>query len=228
MPRVPAQEVTQISRPLARYLIDQQDQQDAAAPIGVVQMYASATPPKGWLACDGAAVSRRDYAELYAIIGTTFGSGDGSSTFNVPDLRGRVVIGAGTGTGLTARAVGDTGGAETVTLTEAEIPAHDHDVTDPGHVHTVTDPGHVHSVTDPGHSHTAPAESNVVSSGSSGGGVLGGDTGTSATGISIDSAMTGVSIDTATTDLTVDEAGGGGAHENMPPFIALGFIIRAR
>ena len=55
---------------------------------GVIQMYAGTTPPDGWLLCDGSAVSRTTYAALFAVIGTTYGAGDGSTTFNLPDLRG--------------------------------------------------------------------------------------------------------------------------------------------
>jgi hypothetical protein len=77
---------------------------------GVIQMFAGSTPPAGWLLCDGSAVSRTEYATLYAAIGDTWGAGDGSTTFNLPDLRGRAPIGAGTGSGLTARTLGGTVG----------------------------------------------------------------------------------------------------------------------
>ena len=93
---------------------------------GDLKMTATTTTPDGWLECDGAALSRASYAALFAAIGTAYGAGDGSSTFNVPDLRGRVPMGAGTGAGLTARALGDKTGAETVALSIANLPAHDH------------------------------------------------------------------------------------------------------
>ena len=80
-------------------------------------------PIPGWLICNGAAVSRTTYATLFAVIGTTYGAGDGSTTFNLPDLRGRTPIGAGQGTGLTNRTLGTQNiGAETVTLTESQLP----------------------------------------------------------------------------------------------------------
>lgn len=101
----------------------------ARLPAGTLAAYAGATVPEGWLDCDGAAVSRTTYGRLFDAIGTTWGTGNGSTTFNVPDLRGRAVIGVGTGTGLTARALADTGGAETVALVAAEMPAHTHNVT---------------------------------------------------------------------------------------------------
>lgn len=60
-------------------------------PTGVVQAFAGSTTPQGWLLCDGSAVSRTDYAALYAVIGTTYGAGDGSSTFNLPNLTDRFI-----------------------------------------------------------------------------------------------------------------------------------------
>lgn len=97
-----------------------------AVPTGVVRFSASATPPAGWLLCDGSPVSRSLYAELFAAIGTTWGAGDGVSTFNLPDARGRTPISAGTGAGLTARTVGQTVGAEAHQLIADELPAHTH------------------------------------------------------------------------------------------------------
>lgn len=99
-------------------------------PIGTILDFAAATAPAGYLVCDGSAVSRSTYAELFAVIGTTWGSGNGSTTFNVPDLRGRTAIGSGTGTAsdATAHALGSSGGTETHTLTSAQsgVPAHVH------------------------------------------------------------------------------------------------------
>jgi microcystin-dependent protein len=80
------------------------------------------------LLCDGSAVSRSTYANLWVTLSSTYGNGDGSTTFNLPNAKGRSVVGAGTGSGLTARAVADTGGAESVTLTGAQsgTSAHGH------------------------------------------------------------------------------------------------------
>jgi microcystin-dependent protein len=98
-------------------------------PVGTVVMYGGATAPDGWKLCDGTAYSRTvTYNNLFTAIGTTYGAGDGSTTFNVPDLRGRAPIGVGTGTGLTARALGATVGTETHTLIESEMPAHTHSI----------------------------------------------------------------------------------------------------
>lgn len=93
---------------------------------GDLKITARATLDAGWLNCDGAAVSRTTYARLFDAIGTAYGAGDGSTTFNVPDHRGRAPIGVGTGTGLTARTRGATVGTETETLSISQIPSHDH------------------------------------------------------------------------------------------------------
>lgn len=98
----------------------------SATPAGLVVAYGGSTVPSGWLECDGTAVSRTTYADLFTAIGTTWGTGDGSTTFNLPDLRGRAPIGAGTGSGLTARTLGTSGGVESQTLTAGNLPAHTH------------------------------------------------------------------------------------------------------
>ena len=96
------------------------------AMAGIIQMFAGSTAPSGWLVCDGSAVSRTTYATLFAAIGTTWGTGNGSTTFNLPDLRGRAPIGAGTGSGLTARTLGSTGGSEA-------LQSHDHNAASNGY-----------------------------------------------------------------------------------------------
>lgn len=79
------------------------------APPGMLALWATATAPTGWLICDGSAVSRTTYADLFAVLSTAYGVGDGSTTFNLPDLRGRFPLGkAASGTGST---LGGTGGA---------------------------------------------------------------------------------------------------------------------
>ncbi len=95
-------------------------------PTGAILPYSGSAAPVGWLVCDGSEVSRTTYAALFAIIGTVWGAGDGSATFKLPDGRGRALIGAGTGTGLTARALGQAVGAETHQLTIDQMPAHTH------------------------------------------------------------------------------------------------------
>lgn len=112
----------------------------ALVPTGAITAFAGSTAPAGWLMCAGQAVSRSAYANLYVAIGTAYGAGNGSTTFNLPDLRGRVAFGldnmGGTDAGrLSAtNTLGGTGGAQTktgttdsYTLTVADIPAHSHD-----------------------------------------------------------------------------------------------------
>lgn len=107
-------------------------------PAGLMAPYPGATAPTGWLLCFGQAVSRATYSALFAVISTTYGSGDGSTTFNLPDLRGRVIAGqddmggtsanrlTGLSGGVDGDVLGGTGGSESHTLTEAEIPSHYH------------------------------------------------------------------------------------------------------
>lgn len=98
--------------------------------VGDVKLAAYATPDAGWLLCDGSAVSRSTYDALFRRVGTTYGAGDGSTTFNVPDFRGRGPIGVGTGdaTGATAHALGVKYGEQTHVLSVAEMPNHAHAV----------------------------------------------------------------------------------------------------
>jgi len=107
-------------------------------PTGVMLDYGGSSAPTGYLLCDGSAVSRTTYAALFAVIGTTFGAGDGSTTFAVPDFRRRVAVGSGgTGTGTLGNATGNTGGAESVQLTAAESGL-------VGHTHTASQASHTH------------------------------------------------------------------------------------
>jgi microcystin-dependent protein len=104
-------------------------------PVGMIVPYAASGAPRGWLACDGAAVSRTQFLDLFNTIGTTFGIGDGFSTFNLPDLRARTIIGQNfnglpnsgiNNSSRTTKTLADNGGAETHILSTAEMPQHDH------------------------------------------------------------------------------------------------------
>lgn len=106
-------------------------------PVGTVIWRASVNTPDGYLPVDGAAVSRTTYADLFAEVGTTHGVGDGSTTFNVPNAKKRVFVCLDP-SNTNFDTMGETGGEETHTLTEAELAVHDHAVTDPGHAHSIS------------------------------------------------------------------------------------------
>jgi microcystin-dependent protein len=93
----------------------------AVLPVGIVVWQPTTVIPNGWLLCDGREIERAAYQQLLAVIGTTFGNGNGSTTFNLPDLRGMFLMGKNS-----TRAIGDTGGEETHVLTIPEMPAHTH------------------------------------------------------------------------------------------------------
>ena len=219
-------------------------------PLGAGMPYfLSAAPNSSFAFPAGQAISRTTYAGLFALMGTTYGPGDGSTTFNLPSLGGRLLAcrenmnGAGAegritsaGSGINGTLLGATGGAQNVTLGIGEIPSHAHAnfLSDPGHVHGVNDPTHAHGYTDPTHAHVQDTHA-ALGGPSGGGGVVNdaGPTGTnltgfSATGITINAAATGISIQAAGTGASVVNAstGGGGAHSNMPPTMMVNYIMR--
>lgn len=100
-------------------------------PAGSVFTFATSTVPSGYLECNGAAVSRSTYASLFSSISTTWGTGDGSSTFNLPDLRGQFVRGWDNSAGVDS-------GRSFASSQSDQNKTHDHSVTDPGHVHATT------------------------------------------------------------------------------------------
>lgn len=122
----------------------------STVPTGCILPYAGSSAPTGFLLCNGAAVSRTTYAALFGVIGTTYGAGDGSTTFNVPDLKGRSPLGAGAGSGLTNRTLAAKGGEENHALTSSEMPTHDHE--SGGYLRNTTDAGSTtyRDATDPG------------------------------------------------------------------------------
>ena len=116
--------------------------QSSITPIGVIRLFAGSTAPNGWLICNGSTVSRSDYSNLFKVIGTIYGVGNSNTTFTLPDMRGRCPIGVGTGASLTARTLGSNVGAETATLSEANMASHTHATTvgtqSANHTHTGT------------------------------------------------------------------------------------------
>lgn len=177
---------------------------DMIAP-GTIQAFGGGTVPDGWLACDGAAVGRVAEANLFAAIGVAWGPGDGATTFNVPDLRGRALVGTSPG-GLgadrpTARAIGAAGGEEVHQLSAAEMAAH---------VHAVTDPAHRHGLTYGQVPYTAAGPDAIAN-------LLQPPGRPSPPPLFTDNAATG---------LTVASAGGDLAHNTMPPFAAAQWVIK--
>jgi microcystin-dependent protein len=134
--------------------------EDETNQVGLIAPYAGSSAPVGWLLCDGSAVSRTTYPSLFSALTSTYGAGDGSTTFNVPNLKGRTPIGTAAGYGdrtdtngvlsgtgvitggstIAATSLGYWQGAESVQLTEAQsgIVAHSHPISSSFHNHTIT------------------------------------------------------------------------------------------
>lgn len=172
-------------------------------PSGVMVDFGGIAAPTGWLLCDGSAVSRTTYANLFTAIGVVWGSGDGSTTFNLPNMTRRIGMGSGgSGSGTIGNAVGNTGGTEAETLSQAQIPVSigtaSSSVTDPGHFHTVTQA--------------------LGASGSGGNAIL-----TTAGGSSVNtnSKTTGITVAT-----TITNASGGNSHNNIQPSAIVLKIIK--
>lgn len=150
-------------------------------------------------------------------------------TNGTPDLRKRFVMGAGYLADGSAPHVGDNGGQDSVTLSTAQLPAHNHGVNDPGHGHGLTDPGHGHSVTDPGHNHSTTA----TGGGQGHGGTLpntveygAASTGSSTTGLYVNNAYSNVSVQNGLTGISTQNTGSGASIDIRPRYYALAFIKR--
>lgn len=183
-------------------------------PPGSVSAYAGVSVPGGWLVCDGSAIDRTIYADLFAAIGTTFGAGNGETTFNIPNLRGRNIIGLNS-SDADFDVLGETGGEKRHTLTIAEMPSHNHGVTDPGHAHGITDPGHAHSYVN----QVGDQSVNTLTTQADAADQVdyGQTTSTNTTGITINTATTGISI---------QNTGGSESHNVLDPYMALRYIIK--
>lgn len=194
-----------------------------AHPVGALLQFAGATAPAGWLICDGSSKLRTDYPALFAVIGTTYGSVDGTH-FTLPDLRNKVAVGSGS-----TYSRGQTGGAATVTLTTTTMPSHSHSLS--GTASSAGSHSHGGSTDSNGdHSHSE-SQSGNRSDILAGGGTNVGTQQSGSTG-SAGSHSHGISTDSQGSHShslsgSVASNGSDGAHENMPPFVAMPYIIRA-
>lgn len=213
-------------------------------PAGSMQMYAGAvtqtvsagtvttTSPSGWLLANGNAVSRTTYSALFTAIGTVYGSGDGSTTFNLPSMAGRLPMGSGTGLGLnasgtgvtsgtamTARALGAWFGEETHLLTTTELASHTH-------ANTVgSSAGGSNQITGYMSQNAAHGHLQANRQGTSGG--LYGLTDSGNSGSSGQPYTATVNTDhTHTIGINNVAAGGGGRHDTIPPVLVMNFIIK--
>lgn len=191
-------------KPLAPKSVGRSQLASGISVSGLVFPYAGSVVPAGWLLCDGSAVSRAKYAALFAAIGTTWGVGDGSSTFNLPDLRGRSLLGAGTGSGLTARTLGAKGGEETHVLTEAELAAHSHGGVTGGESAT--------------HTHPQAPQTAVTTSSTVG-------LSPTVTNQAAFSAAFSTGTESNGHTHTVASDGSNTGHNNMPPWAAVNWIV---
>jgi microcystin-dependent protein len=227
--------------------VDASSSSDAESQMtaGVIMMWPVSEPPSGWLLCNGAAVSRSDYGALFVVIGTAYGSGDGSSTFNLPDLKGRVAVGY-SDSDTTFDAIGETGGEKTHQLTAAELPIHAHTI---GHSHSsgTAQSAGAHTHTTSGTAASNGAHTHNVANGSY---RVGSGSGSTYNYFTNDGSTSPQNSDSAGTHThttngtaassgahthTVDipsfsgnsgNAGSGTAHNNMPPFLVLNYIIK--
>jgi microcystin-dependent protein len=175
---------------------------------GGIDYWGTTAPNSSFVFPIGQAISRTTYSALFALMGTTHGVGDGSTTFNLPDKRGRVSAaadgGAGRLTDLVAGfdSLGEAGGSQTHTLTTAELAAHGHTINDPQHFH-VTGPSGVFG-------------------GTSSGDHVGGSVGSPNGAVPLSNYNTNAS----STGITINNSGSGAAHNNVQPTIVCNYILR--
>lgn len=196
-----------------------------SVPVGAIQAYAGTTPPSNWLICDGRTVNRTKYAKLFAVIGTTYGEGNGETTFNLPNLQGRVAIGRSEDYEL-----GANGGEETHLLTAAQSGIQEHlhtysksATTTGSHTLTTSEiPSHQHKIAlvnqgslDHGINFTYGTTAKGGMYGGSYTESVGGGSGHTH-GITLTSANTGASSSDASE-----------AHNNMQPYLVTNYIIKA-
>jgi microcystin-dependent protein len=187
------------------------------APIGAIIQYGGTTAPSSqWLICDGAAVNRTTYATLFVAIGVAFGSGDGSSTFNLPDLRGKFAVGK-TATGY-GNVLGGTGGTK-----DAVVVSHTHTVTSTG-TNTINVTGTTSS--DGDHIHGVRGGGSTGSAGYDAGPGAGFSTNTSSAGAHTHTVSSSGSNSISVSGTTAS-SGTSGSDQNLPPYLSINYLIRA-
>ena len=175
-------------------------------PVGGVTQYAGDTSPSvNYAICDGAAVSRTTYATLFSRIGTTYGAGDSSTTFNLPNLKGRVAVGLDS-TQTEFDTLAETGGAKTHTLTSSEMPSHTHIQNAHGHVISAN-------------SFAGDLEITMGPIGADGNKYSVSDSGN-------DASSTTANFYARNTTATNQNTGSDGAHNNLQPYIVMNYLIR--
>lgn len=200
----------------------------ATTPVGVIAPYAGDTAPNGWLLCDGSAVSRTTYSALFGIVATKYGTGDGSTTFNVPDLRARAPFGyksADANFGATSSR-NSGGGSATSTLTTNELPAHTHTYS-LNHTHasgasTGADGSHNHST----QFSLLDGSSSVDISNVKAGSMTSGRFVATINSSGVSNHTHTIPAISYTGTGTSDSAGTGAAFSNLPPYVVVNYIIK--
>jgi microcystin-dependent protein len=202
--------------------------------IGMIILWGSQRIPDGWFPCDGRQLTIQQYTPLYAIIGFTYG-GDGRTYFNLPDLRSRVAVGIGQGTGLSAYKLAQQAGTETVALSIAQLPAHSHVATATpalgGSINAAAS-GALPASKSFGSSETPgpnlfPAKApDYVSQGLSADNIYGASDGSTTMPVKItfNPATAPVTI-TGNIGVTVQPNGSGQPHSNLQPFLGMQYLI---
>ena len=224
------------SNPTSDYQAAHKSYVDLFMPAGVITQYVGTAAPAGWRLCDGTLYNAADatYARLWATIGTTYG-GSGINSFAVPDLKGRVPVGYGAGTGLTTRALNDKGGLETHLLTEAQMPQHRHSQSP--HNHTQNPHEHVFQYRGGFGGYAKNGEVYGDFIGLSGGETIlippvgfGGTADSRQTSVGTYAnpavAASNTAYNNATTPPDMGLTGGNAAHNIMQPFVVVSYIIK--
>ena len=199
--------------------------------VGAILPFAGSVIPEGFLLCDGRAVSRETYGNLFYEIGTSYGAGDGSTTFNLPDMVNRVPVCDGSGLQL-----GSMGGEESHVLIGSELPGHTHSIPAHGHGNDIqaTTPTMAHTVTQAVFKYSSYGTGNA-GSGSAGTYGCYSAYGSSNMSRSANLVVAGHAAAACTKSggiadcaaFDTEDAGQGQAHNNMMPFLALAYIIQA-